>query len=982
MSERVTVIDIVAQVTDQTAAGARSATENVGRLERTMQRVQGEIDRMSRMSRLELTMYAVDNASRVMNNVIGLGHNIAGKVWRGTLKVLDFATAPIRGVIDLLRNPVLQMAGIAGISLGTAEMVNTGMGFEQSMANIRAVASMAQDDVSHLGRAFRDMAVSGSYGFAATEIAAAAKNFVTIGSSTDDILKKMGYAMTLSAASGMDLYNTTYYVNTMMNKLGGGTDLAGKAIDSLAQTVALSHQPLGTLMSSWNYMGTAVRNANMSMDEANAMLILFAEAGYRGSGAGTQFNQMMRELKNTSNDALAALDFSMFDDYGNVRSFGTAMRDLSDRLNGLGSAYERNAKMEGIFGVQGARSMTVILDNIDALGGHIEAVKGAADAFDGYGAAAGMAGIRTDTTANSFARLRNAVSEFNKSIYERAAPHLRGLVDWLGGRVPAATEIAVRAFDWMEGKVTNLFSTIQGFTGTDEWADADFFGRIGIAWDNIIAQPFGEWWGSSGQAWAVGAAGKVGGFLGGGIRSALGALFDTDSDAAGFLSTILGAVREIGGELVSQFRDAFAEFDWSIVTAGLGRALGAAIDLVFSNPVTGGIAKAWIAAKVVGGVKAAFGVGSAIKGVAGTVAGVGAGTKIAGAAAGVGAGAAAGAKKGTLFGPKGILVGAIIGSVGALIAGVVGDFPGKSDEAGRTIGEKIGGFFRSITDTVSEMSGKTAFQIAAEAGEAFSELGGRVLTPLRNLAGEIYTGFHEFARSTSDEVQTAIANADARMREAWARVSDEVKTRLAEFSVRLPALPSVTVAEFSTRNEPAHSGVERGAMAHFERSVGIDAESGIFGAYANGGIVGSRGFRPISTFIDSRGVMGRAHVGLVGEDGAEAIIPLSGKRRQRGLALWEQAGRMLGVRPYDDGGIFSAVSGGGSAGGGGVVAPVKIDNVVHLHVSITPASANDADTIVRTLKANVKDLTDELAHDLGIKLLQVWDNLSIEATRN
>ena len=42
---------------------------------------------------------------------------------------------------------------------------------------------------------------------------------------------------------------------------------------------------------------------------------------------------------------------------------------------------------------------------------------------------------------------------------------------------------------------------------------------------------------------------------------------------------------------------------------------------------------------------------------------------------------------------------------------------------------------------------------------------------------------------------------------------------------------------------------------------------------------------------------------LVGEAGPEAIIPLSASRRGRGLDLWMQAGEMLGVTPYADGGI-------------------------------------------------------------------------------
>lgn len=50
------------------------------------------------------------------------------------------------------------------------------------------------------------------------------------------------------------------------------------------------------------------------------------------------------------------------------------------------------------------------------------------------------------------------------------------------------------------------------------------------------------------------------------------------------------------------------------------------------------------------------------------------------------------------------------------------------------------------------------------------------------------------------------------------------------------------------------------------------------------------------------GLISAPHMGLVGEAGPEMIIPLSRQRSKRGRALWEQAGSLLGVRPYADGG--------------------------------------------------------------------------------
>lgn len=76
------------------------------------------------------------------------------------------------------------------------------------------------------------------------------------------------------------------------------------------------------------------------------------------------------------------------------------------------------------------------------------------------------------------------------------------------------------------------------------------------------------------------------------------------------------------------------------------------------------------------------------------------------------------------------------------------------------------------------------------------------------------------------------------------------------------------------------------------------------------------------------GILNRPHLGLVAEEGPEAIIPLSPKQRQRALSLWQEAGRYLGVIPYAIGGIAgpAPVLAGASGGGIMVNAQVSISN--------------------------------------------------------
>ena len=54
------------------------------------------------------------------------------------------------------------------------------------------------------------------------------------------------------------------------------------------------------------------------------------------------------------------------------------------------------------------------------------------------------------------------------------------------------------------------------------------------------------------------------------------------------------------------------------------------------------------------------------------------------------------------------------------------------------------------------------------------------------------------------------------------------------------------------------------------------------------------------------GLITKPHLGLVGEAGPEMIIPLSNNKRNRGENLWQQAGRIMGIIPYQDGGIVGS----------------------------------------------------------------------------
>ena len=98
--------------------------------------------------------------------------------------------------------------------------------------------------------------------------------------------------------------------------------------------------------------------------------------------------------------------------------------------------------------------------------------------------------------------------------------------------------------------------------------------------------------------------------------------------------------------------------------------------------------------------------------------------------------------------------------------------------------------------------------------------------------------------------------------------------------------------------------VGTGVMSPVTAMLGaiLGGGAGAFGGQAAASALYDR-FSPHAT----GGILTHPHLGLVAEAGPEAIIPLSTRMRARALALYEETGKRLGVRPYADGGFAGVI---------------------------------------------------------------------------
>ncbi|MBS7007050.1 MAG: hypothetical protein KH180_01485 [Anaerostipes sp.] len=106
------------------------------------------------------------------------------------------------------------------------------------------------------------------------------------------------------------------------------------------------------------------------------------------------------------------------------------------------------------------------------------------------------------------------------------------------------------------------------------------------------------------------------------------------------------------------------------------------------------------------------------------------------------------------------------------------------------------------------------------------------------------------------------------------------------------------------------------------------------------------------------------------------IIPLGGKRRKRGLDLWQQAGAMLGVSQHADGGFVGGGSVAGSGRSGKKKAPVSV-SVGNITIQLKGGQDGNGTNIdlLKVLKEQKNQVSDEICRILADALESAYQNI-------
>jgi TP901 family phage tail tape measure protein len=621
----------------------------------------------------QIYLEAKENISPVLDTIGGGVKSLAGKTWSFTLKALDFATTPVRTLLNLLKNPLLQAGAFFGVSLGLTDTINTQKDFEAAMSQVQATSGADADEMERLTKKAEEMGATTK--FTASDSAEAMNYMAMAGWKTEDMLDGITGIMNLAAAANEDLGTTSDIVTDALTAFGLSASDSGHFADVLAQASANANTNVSMLGESFKYVAPVAGAMKYSVEDVSLALGLMANASVKGSQAGTSLKTSIANMAAPTDKMQGAMDkygISLTKRNGEMKSFKEVLDMLRANLGGL-SETEQTAAASTIFGKEAMAGMLAI---INASTEDYEKLTQAI--YNADGATEKMANTQLDNLSGSITLLQSAVDGVKISFGKRLNPYVRSVAEGLTAAMPDI-EVALSDFmDFVDRKYDVMQAKMQKLTASDEWQNADFGGRVKLAWDEIVSEPFKEWWGSTGKSIVSNIAGDVGRGIGSGIGAGLMMLLGID------VSDSVNEGESVGKAFAKGFSDGF-DFDaikdglFSGIgnlfssagkllpggkSADLGSVVSAAIIAKAAMPAVSVGKDVWTIGKGIFGAQDSLGGASLVGTIAGSTGNaMVAGTGVLGSLANVGYAVGGGSKAGLYFGNS---AGALPGGMAAL----------------------------------------------------------------------------------------------------------------------------------------------------------------------------------------------------------------------------------------------------------------------------------------------------------------------------
>jgi TP901 family phage tail tape measure protein len=356
---------------------------------------------------------------------------------------------------------------ITALGVGIAKI---GMDFETQMSKVSAISGATSTDIAKLTEKAKEMGSTTS--FSATQTGEAFEYMAMAGWDAGQMIDGIGGMMSLAAASGENLGLVSDIVTDSLTAFGMTASDSGRFADVFAQASSNSNTSVAMMGETFKYVGPLAGALGYTLEDTALATGLLANAGIKGSQAGTTLRTAMANLITPSDSVKASmnlLNIEMLDIDGNIKPLGQTLDELRSSFSDL----TEEQKIQHAESIAGKEGMSGLLAIVNASEQDYNKLSYAID--NSAGAAKRMADEMQNNLQGKFTVLKSAIEGVALQFYDVLKPKIESVVltiqnfvDYLGtlddGTIK--TIINIGLFAASIGPVILTISKIIGFIGT------------------------------------------------------------------------------------------------------------------------------------------------------------------------------------------------------------------------------------------------------------------------------------------------------------------------------------------------------------------------------------------------------------------------------------------------------------------------------------------------------------------------------------
>lgn len=336
----------------------------------------------------------------------------AKKSWeesnQSTVASTESATSKMAGLIK----KSAAVIGVASVA-ATKKTIDVGKSFEAGMSEVQAISGASGKDLEKLSAKAKQMGATTK--FSATESATALKYMAMAGWKTNQMVSGLSGVMNLAAASGEDLGTVSDIVTDSMTAFGLKAKDSGHFADVLAKASSSSNTNVAMMGETFKYVAPLAGSMKYSIEDTATAIGLMANAGIKGSQAGTSLRSIITRLVKPPKDAaaaLSALGISTTKADGSMKPMRQTMAELREKFSGLTDSQ----KSQYAAAIAGQEAMSGLLAIVNASDSDFNKLQKAID--NSSGAAKKQADIMNNNLQGALYDLGSAAEAVGIGIYE------------------------------------------------------------------------------------------------------------------------------------------------------------------------------------------------------------------------------------------------------------------------------------------------------------------------------------------------------------------------------------------------------------------------------------------------------------------------------------------------------------------------------------------------------------------------------------